>query len=163
MPRLNIPMNERYCLYCNNNQTRINKECVYQWNIVDNKPCCHKCYSKLNSKRYSPNKERRDIYAKKYRNSKRIQAMNLISNNNIICNNCGCNNINILEINHINGGGREERRVNNYRCSIHFYKAIINGTRSIDDLNILCKICNTLHYISLKFKNIKYNITYISC
>ena len=95
-----------------------------------------------------------------YRDNKRRKAMNIISNNNISCINCNCDKFELLEINHKNGGGREERRQKNYRSPLYFYNAIINGERSTDDLDILCKICNTLHYISLKHKGINYQIIY---
>ena len=102
-------------------------------------------------------------YHKDYRDKKRLTAMNIISNGNISCDSCRCNNINILEINHVHGGGREERRNNKYLNCIYFYNAIINGERDIHDLNILCKLCNTLHYMILKYNNIKYNIEWINC
>ena len=100
-------------------------------------------------------------WVKIYRDNKRKQAMNVISDQ-IECINCGCNRFELLEINHKNGGGREERRKNNYKSCLYFYNAIINGERSTEDLNILCKVCNVLHYISLKYNNVQYEIIYNS-
>jgi hypothetical protein len=78
----------------------------------------------------------------------RLKALLIISNNKLECNLCGCNDLKILEINHINGGGHQE--VYKYATSDNiykFYNAIISGKRSIDDLEVLCKICNALHYV----------------
>jgi hypothetical protein len=52
----------------------------------------------------------------------------------------------MLEINHKNGGGaREVKQGNRFNCDI------ISGRRSIDDLEILCKPCNAVHYLELKY------------
>lgn len=101
-------------------------------------------------------------YGKTYRDNKRRKAMNIISNGEIKCVNCGCTNFSILEINHKNGGGRAERRNNDYKNCMYFYNSIINGDRSKDDLEVLCKVCNVLHYIKLQDNTIDYKIVCIT-
>lgn len=73
---------------------------------------------------------------------------------------CGCDNLDFLEINHKNGGGRKD--------NLHGHKlqaAINNGSRDIEDLEVVCRVCNAWHYLKLKFgetavKN--YQINYIN-
>ena len=95
-----------------------------------------------------------DSYEKSWRtyNAKvRIKLLSKI-NSELKCQNCGCDKIELLEINHILGGGLKEVKRNNSK----FYKSILDGSRQIDDLNLLCKICNIIHYVNLKF-NIKHH------
>lgn len=82
----------------------------------------------------------------------RNEALNIVGRGILRCTDCGIDKSEILEINHKNGGGRKE--LVNKRGNIQytpFLRAIISGKRSIDDLNILCKICNQIHYVKLKF------------
>lgn len=83
---------------------------------------------------------------KKY-NSKRRRNILLKVSDNLICERCGCDLVELLEINHKNGGGLKEVGRKNQK----FYTAILNGSRTTDDLNILCKMCNILHYIEMKY------------
>ena len=41
-----------------------------------------------------------------------------------------------------------------------FIRAIVLGDRKIDDLNILCRPCNSLHYLELKHGKLPYKITW---
>lgn len=66
-----------------------------------------------------------------------------------ICVNCGCTKKEILEINHIKGNGRQERK--KYQNYHSFFRAIINEKVNIRDYNILCRVCNAKHYIEEKF------------
>ena len=77
----------------------------------------------------------------------------IAGNNEIKCRRCGCNVIEILEINHINCGGNKE-----LKCGINLATAILNGTRRTDDLEILCKVCNILHYVEKKYKIFQHNV-----
>lgn len=70
------------------------------------------------------------------------------------CNRCGCDKFDLLEINHINGGGLKEVG----RRNQIFISKILSGERQIDDLEILCKMCNILHYIELKFGKQPYTL-----
>jgi hypothetical protein len=53
----------------------------------------------------------------------------------------------ILEINHINGGGRSEMKYHYKNRNIHFLRDIVLGVRKKDDLEIRCKVCNIFYYI----------------
>ena len=60
------------------------------------------------------------------------------------CANCGCDEFSLLEINHINGGGRREAKTKQNR---QLYRDIINNKVDLKDYNILCRVCNALHYV----------------
>ena len=85
-----------------------------------------------------------------------MKILDKISNGNIFCVNCGCDRFEFLEVNHINGGGAKEYKHggNNKK----FYASILSGERPTEDLNILCKPCNNLHYLELKFGKQPYKI-----
>lgn len=55
------------------------------------------------------------------------------------CARCGNTDLRVLEVNHINGGGREELR---HIHPVDFYQSIANNTRMTNDLNVLCGNCN---------------------
>lgn len=62
------------------------------------------------------------------------------------CANCGCQHIELLEINHKHGGGNKEKKQTR-KVGTNFYSDIINGKRKTEDLNLLCRVCNSLYYI----------------
>jgi hypothetical protein len=76
----------------------------------------------------------------------KIKAVKIVGRGKVQCAGCPCNDIRVLDINHINGGGRDAHQ--NIRGA-DFYRAISSGKRGIDDLNILCKNCNWIHYLEL--------------
>ncbi len=58
------------------------------------------------------------------------------------CAKCGIVDPRLLQINHINGGGTAEyKRLGHYKLTA----TILNGARSIEDLNLLCANCNLLY------------------
>lgn len=59
------------------------------------------------------------------------------------CSNCGETDVRILEVNHIDGGGREDRRgYKNYQA---FYAAILSKKKNVGNLDLLCANCNVLY------------------
>jgi hypothetical protein len=93
-----------------------------------------------------------------WRNKLRKRALLTISEN-LQCVRCGCDKFECLEINHKNGGGAKEvksRKGNNQTN----YMDIIKGRRGIDDLEILCKPCNGIHYLEMKYGVLPYSITW---
>lgn len=87
----------------------------------------------------------------------RKQALLKVGKGLMECSRCGCDNLPLLEINHINGCGHEERK-SHYRSGSKFWKHILSDERKIDDLNILCKACNILYYIKLQYGVDNYEI-----
>jgi hypothetical protein len=60
------------------------------------------------------------------------------------CAQCGCDEFGLLEINHINGGGRAAAKARQNR---QLYRDIASGRVQPSDYNILCRVCNALHYV----------------
>lgn len=60
------------------------------------------------------------------------------------CNKCGCTVEKILEINHVNGGGQRELKNGS---SIRIYRRIARGDFRPGEFNLLCRVCNALHYV----------------
>lgn len=60
------------------------------------------------------------------------------------CANCGCDEVSLLEINHINGGGRTIAKTRQNR---QLYRDIAKGRVELSNYNVLCRVCNALHYI----------------
>lgn len=58
------------------------------------------------------------------------------------CSRCGISDARILTINHLHGGGVAELKRLTNRV---FYRMILAGERTTEDLNVLCVNCNTVH------------------
>jgi hypothetical protein len=73
----------------------------------------------------------------------RFMALQKVSGKSVPeCARCGMKEWLALEINHFNGNGGKETRAKTFR---KFAKEIINGSRKLDDLNVLCSSCNKLY------------------
>jgi hypothetical protein len=96
--------------------------------------------------------------SKKHNKERRLELLNLLSNNNPHCVKCGCNDIRLLEINHKNGGGGKELKKG--KAASKFWRDIRMGIRKMDDLELLCRICNSCHYLELKYGKLPYKISY---
>lgn len=73
------------------------------------------------------------------------------------CVRCGMNELNLLQINHKSLNGKLLKETGSGAWT--FYRKIAHFQRKIDDLEILCFVCNWLHFIEKKYK-LKYNIKY---
>lgn len=72
------------------------------------------------------------------------------------CVNCGCDDFRLLEVNHKNCGGAKEIRTK----GSGFYGDIINGKRKIEDLELLCRVCNALHFLQFKYGKLPFKISW---
>ena len=82
----------------------------------------------------------------------KLRALQIVSGAGVpCCSNCGCNDIRALELNHKYGGGTAERKKFKLQGYL-FHRAIISGARKVDDLEVLCKVCNAVHCLEQKFK-----------
>ena len=95
---------------------------------------------------------------KEQRKKYRLNILNIVSNNNLYCVRCGCNDVRLLEINHKNGGGVKELK--NGEKVHQFYQSILKGERKTDDLELLCKVCNSWHALELKYGELPYDISF---
>lgn len=109
---------------------------------------------------YYANREQYLTRTKNYRCELRLEALMIVGNGVIQCSNCDCKDLDLIDINHKDGGGGEEVRRTGM-TGIKLYKAIITGRRKTDDLNLLCKACNWIHYLKLKY-GVIYNIKFVS-
>lgn len=113
---------------------------------------------------YVRNAEHLREYARNYRqrHSKRFEllrqhALVIVGRGSVRCIKCGCDDPTLIEINHINGGGKAERRL---LSSQAIHTRIIDGRRSIDDLDLRCRVCNLLHYLEMKYGISNYDVTW---
>lgn len=63
------------------------------------------------------------------------------------CKKCGCDILEFLEFNHINGGGCKERKIYG---NVSMTDILLTKKRKIDGLEILCRVCNALDFLSRK-------------
>lgn len=89
---------------------------------------------------YDPHEERRKWREQHQR--VRERAMERLGGK--LCVNCGCDEFSVLEINHIHGGGRRSLKATQNR---QFYRAIMNDKLDLTEYNVLCRVCNALHYV----------------
>jgi hypothetical protein len=75
----------------------------------------------------------------------RRRALVLVGQGTIACVRCGCDRPELLEINHKSGGGRKDL------VGKWFYRAIVKLERDTDDLELLCRPCNAIHYLESKY------------
>lgn len=141
---LHMQRGTKYCAMCKN----IKHMSEFYWK-PDNRmfePECKKCANKLSNitrgKNYNSN-------AKKWRNTQRLSLLKEIQDE-VKCVRCGCDDFRLLEINHKNGGGRKElKEFQKYGRSVQ--ELIRRGWRKTCDLELLCKPCNAIHYLEMKY------------
>lgn len=68
-------------------------------------------------------------------------------NPDLKCARCGCDDVRFLEINHKYGGGTKE--VRSSKRTIHYLVFYYN--RPTNDLELVCRPCNHIHYLEMKF------------
>lgn len=109
---------------------------------------------------YQQNKERWKIYwanqteeqkqACRDRNTEREQAQKFLvlshySNGSLVCTHCGIADIDVLSLDHINGGGTQQRM----QYGSHTYRWVINNAFP-DGFQVLCFNCNWKKRITTK-------------
>lgn len=104
-------------------------------------------------------RERERARNRRYQSERRIRVLMMVGKGKIICSQCGCDFSQIIQIHHLNGGGTQEMR-KGWKIPKHFYKAILNGTRKIDDLALLCPLCNVLEYLTRKYGELQFSLTW---
>lgn len=87
--------------------------------------------------------EKRSWNSPEYAQTVRLRAMNAIGGPH--CVNCGCDRLEILEINHIEGGGAKDHRHN--VGQLQFYRKVYKDPDAKSKYNVLCRPCNALHYV----------------
>lgn len=104
----------------------------------------HRDYFKEQARRYYAQNREKLLEQGKKRQQKdnwerKIKLINLLGDH---CRMCACSDPRVLQINHRNGGGVKEFRRN---PGMTFYRKILSGERTIDDLELLCANCNLIY------------------
>jgi hypothetical protein len=102
------------------------------------------------------NPEKQKLARKRTYNSRKANAMSKVAEP--VCNKCGCDELDFLEFNHIGGGGCQDWKESKNKAMAD---RILTG-RSVDDLEILCRLCNALDHLSRKNKteSLKFNVSW---
>ncbi len=104
------------------------------------------------------NKAKISLWRHNYRaNSKLLAFQKIIGGPIVQCQNCGCDDFRLLEINHKNGGGQPEIR--KFRTE-GICREIIGGRRTVEDLEVLCRVCNALDYLKHKYGEVPITVTW---
>jgi hypothetical protein len=112
---------------------------------------CFECQRIYRRQQYQKNKGTQIRRNRDYYYNLNFKAFQKVGRGKIECKQCGCDAIACLEINHINGGWSKEQREKKIN-SVNLWLDIVFNRRFIDDdLNILCRPCNSIHYLEHKF------------
>jgi hypothetical protein len=77
----------------------------------------------------------------------RLGALRLVSSDTPKCGRCGCDVLEILEINHIHGGGTARKE-----SGIRLWRIVLAaGDSATEFFNVRCKVCNQLEYVEARF------------
>jgi hypothetical protein len=102
-------------------------------------------------------KRKNRIKINEYVQNLRKKILELLGNK---CVYCGCDIPEALEINHIKGGGNQEKHYR--RARTMYYLDILKGRRDIKELELTCRVCNSVHYLEkLKKLGKHWEVTYL--
>ena len=99
---------------------------------------------------------KRPGYSTEWERRYRRRALLVVGRGIVACVKCGCNRPELIEINHINGGGGKELR----GLGNKWHRQIAKLERPVDDLNLLCKPCNAVHALELKHGALPFRIVW---
>jgi len=88
-------------------------------------------------------------YRKEYHAKLRLEVLAKIDPT-MKCVMCGCDDTRFLEVNHIKGGGKKEQqrfKGDNHGSSQNIIMLIHKGKRDVEDLNLLCRVCNSIDHL----------------
>jgi hypothetical protein len=91
--------------------------------------------------------EKQKLARKRAYNNRKLKA--ILKVGEARCKRCGCDELDFLEFNHIGGNGCKDWRENK---GVPMMDRIIAG-RKIDDLEILCRVCNAVDFLERKNNN----------
>lgn len=124
---------DRKCLSCDKDATKdYKRRNASKVQVYDNK-----------RPRRQSDPQKKKLADKKWRTTLRLKVMDFLGGRK--CGNCGCDVLSILDINHVKGGGRSHRKTEHFST---IWSKILSGKLPKQDFNVLCKVCNTQHYIT---------------
>jgi len=98
------------------------------------------------NRNYQKNLFRYKEYHKNWYAKKRLEVLARVDPA-MKCAMCGCDDTRFLEVNHINGGGGKEHKTRGKKVTHNMILLIHTGKRGLEDLNLLCKVCNQLDHL----------------
>lgn len=108
---------------------------------------------------YEANKER--LWTNRRKRQRLLVLQKISGSQKPKCTHCGCNVLEALQINHISPEDStcisDGKKYGSYHM---FYKAILEGRRKTNDLEVACRVCNARHYLEWKF-GLKYQIIFL--
>jgi 5-methylcytosine-specific restriction endonuclease McrA len=88
-----------------------------------------------------------------YARYRRIALRRIAGDGPVACVRCGCDDERVLEVNHKAGGGNEEA-ARTPGGMMGILVAVALGKRTTEDLELLCRGCNAIHSIELRFPDL---------
>ena len=125
-----------FCQRCHQRLTSEN------WGYKKRKICraCKNALNRLAYRKY-PSIRLKELQRSRNRRQFRVQIIQLLGGR---CQECGFSDVRALQIDHVNGGGRQERLKHN-GCSPQYYKMIYQKIQEGSlDYQVLCANCNTI-------------------
>jgi len=101
------------------------------------------------------NKEWKQKWYKQYYQKIRLEVLARVDPA-MKCAMCGCDDTRFLEVNHIKGGGKKEQRgykEEGHNLGHNMILLIYRGMRSVEDLNLLCRACNSIDHLERVYGN----------
>ena len=105
------------------------------------------------TKYHQENKEERQKWYAGYYQKIRLKVLAKVDPD-MKCAMCGCADTRFLEVNHIKGGGNKERKEyseDGHDAGHNMILLIHKGKRGIEDLNLLCRACNSIDHLERQF------------
>ena len=110
-------------------------------------------------KYHHEHKEERKKYYKENYSEIRLEVLAKIDPS-MKCARCGCDETRFLDVNHIKGGGYEEHKKRGKKVTKNMILLIHTGKRGVEDLNLLCRICNALDYLERKYGHTRLRVVW---
>ena len=129
---------------CNKNKDRLQyncKLCQRKWRKEYYRKNKEKIYQ--NTMRWRrKNREKTNKRTREWLLGRRKKVLDILGGQ--VCVMCGCDDIRVLQIHHVNGDGSKEYKE---KGQYQIYSSILKGERSVEDLEVRCRLCNIHEYI----------------
>ena len=149
-----MPVELRECRACHVEKD-IEKDYTKKYKTC--KECLKKRYEDRRRKDYLDNREERIKISNDIASEWRKKAITILGGPK--CVRCGCEVYPLLQINHIDGNGAHDRKVNGM-VSGKFWRAVALELVPLSNFEVTCRLCNQLHYITFMLGHGGFKISY---
>ena len=114
------------------------------------------------TKYHLEHKDWRKKYYKQYYQKIRLEVLAMVDPA-MKCAKCGCDDTRFLEVNHIKGGGVKERKgyeKEGHELSHNMILLIYYGKRGLEDLNLLCRVCNSIDHLEREYGHTRLRVVW---